>query len=137
MHGLKCAICGKEYFYESKICHECEEYAIYSGLVRTENFVGGTANEVYKWNCSGIMNKNSLLSIKSSGKKIYFCITQEPRNYKPKDSIHYIWNSDSAIRLRACLEDSIERANLNLEPEIVDDVMDFLKIRTSSLLSYE
>ena len=29
---LKCPICGKMYAYESKICTECEEYAIRSGL---------------------------------------------------------------------------------------------------------
>ncbi|MEJ2294340.1 MAG: hypothetical protein P8Y23_06175 [Candidatus Lokiarchaeota archaeon] len=127
MHGLNCAICGKEYFYESKICHECEEYAIYSGLAKTENFVEETVSDVYIWNCSGIRDKGFLSLIRSSNKKIYFCITQEPRNYKSKNSDHYFWNPESAIRLQTCLEESIERANLNLEPKLVDDVMNFLK----------
>ena len=137
MHGIKCRFCGKEYFYDSKICRECEEYAIYSGLVKSEIFVENSGNKFDKWDCSGNLNKESLSTVKSRNKRIYFCITEEPRNFKPKNSTQYIWNSDSAIRFRTCLEELIEKSNLDLEHEIVDDFMNYLKMRTNLFLSYE
>ena len=137
MQGLKCAICGKEYFYESKICRECEEYAIYSSLTKSDIFVEDSANKFYKWNCNRFIHEDTIPVIRSDSKRIDFCITKEPRNYKAKNPTDYVWNSDSAIRLRTCLEESIENARLNLKPEIVDDFMKFVKVRTSSLLSYE
>ena len=33
---LKCPICGKNYAYESKICRQCENDAIRSGLVKED-----------------------------------------------------------------------------------------------------
>lgn len=137
MHGIKCRFCGKEYFYDSKICREYAEYAIYSGLVKSEYFVGKSANKIYKWNCSGNLNKNLLPIVTSRNKRIYVCIAEEPRNYEPKNSTRYIWNSDSAIRFRKCLEESIEKSNLDLEHEIVDDFMNYLKMRANLFLSYD
>jgi hypothetical protein len=31
---LTCSVCGKMYAYESKICKQCEDYAVRSGLVK-------------------------------------------------------------------------------------------------------
>ncbi len=137
MHGLKCAICGKEYFYESKICRECEEYAIYSGLTKSEIFVEASTINFYKWNCDRFIHKGTIPIIRSGSKRIDFCITKEPRNYKNKGPTHYFWNSDSAIKLRACLEESIEKVRLDIKSKIVDDFMEFFKERTDSLLTYE
>ena len=137
MHGIKCRFCGKEYFYDSKICRECEDYAIYSGLTKTGIFVDSSGNKFDKWNCSGNLNKGSFPSISLSSKKLYLCITKEPRNYKPENSIRHIWNSDSAIRFRRCLEESIEKENYDIKLEIVDDFMNYPRMRTISLLSYE
>ena len=33
---LTCYICGKRYAYESKICKQCEDHAIRSGLIKNE-----------------------------------------------------------------------------------------------------
>lgn len=137
MHGLKCVICGKEYSYESKICRECEEYARYSGLIKSEIFVDDSTKGFYKWNCDRFVHRSTIPMIRSDSNRIDFCITKEPQNYKIENPTQYFWNSDSAIKLRACLGGSIEKVKLNIKPKIVDDFIEFFKERTDSLLSYE
>jgi len=43
---LKCPICGKEYYYEAKICPDCNNYSNNSNLMSSD------PNERYKWNCN-------------------------------------------------------------------------------------
>ncbi len=69
---LKCQICGKEYLYDRKICHSCEESANISGLSCPE----GT---VRKWRCdnfiesSGLVFGRSLDTSKNLGLKLIEC----------------------------------------------------------------
>jgi hypothetical protein len=137
MHGLKCLICGKEYFYDSKICHECQDYAIYSGLVDESLFVATIERKNCKWNCSRVI-KSDLKSNKMLKRdKIHVCITKEPRNYSTKAHYKYSWNTESINKLKTCLEESIKQSKLNINPDLLDDIVDFLKVKTSSLLIYE
>jgi len=113
MHGLKCLICGKEYFYDSKICHECQDYAIYSGLVDDSLFVATSERKNDKWNCSRFIKSDLKSNKKLKRDKIHVCITKE------------------------CLEESIKQSKLNFNPDLLEDIVDFLKVKTSSLLIYE
>ncbi len=137
MHGLKCAVCGKEYFYDSKICRECRDYAIYSGLTKGDFFVGNSVNINYKWNCTQFLTRDSNTITESTSNKRNFCITKEPKNYKIESNVNYKWNPGSITKLKTCLEESIKQANLDLSPEILDDLLDFIKVRSGSILSYE
>ncbi|MFX0081869.1 MAG: hypothetical protein ACFE94_08960 [Candidatus Hodarchaeota archaeon] len=51
---LKCQICGKEYLYDGKICHSCEESAITSGLTSREGYE-------HKWRCDNFIEPNGLV----------------------------------------------------------------------------
>ncbi len=89
---LKCPICGKDYSYDRKICLECEEYSINSGLVEQEE---GT---FHAWNCAIFSKSNnlvfgtgkSLITKISMNGSAYF--TEKTGKYKP------IWNCEVAIK---------------------------------------
>lgn len=51
---LKCQICGKEYLYDGKICHTCEETAITSGLSSQDG-------NYRKWRCDNFTELNGLV----------------------------------------------------------------------------
>ena len=51
---LKCQICGKEYLYDGKICHTCEETAITSGL-------SSQYGKDHKWRCDNFIELNGLV----------------------------------------------------------------------------
>ncbi|MFW9880649.1 MAG: hypothetical protein ACFFG0_46875 [Candidatus Thorarchaeota archaeon] len=51
---LKCQICGKEYLYDGKICHTCEESAIISGLTSQNR-------KERKWRCDNFIELNGLV----------------------------------------------------------------------------
>ena len=137
MDGLKCVVCGKEYFYDSKICRECRDYAVYSGLTKGDLFADNSANNYYKWNCAQFLTRDSNTITESTSNKRKFCITREPKNYKIESNPNYKWNPGYITKFKTCLEESIKQANLDLGPEIVDDLLDFLKVRSGSVLSYE
>lgn len=69
---LKCQICGKEYLYDRKICHTCEETAITSGL-------GSQEGNNRKWRCdnfselSGLVFGSNLNKRKEVGLKLIEC----------------------------------------------------------------
>ena len=52
--ALKCQICGKEYLYDRKICHTCEESANISGLSCPEGIVR-------KWRCDSFVELSGLV----------------------------------------------------------------------------
>jgi hypothetical protein len=51
--SLKCQFCGKEYLYDMKICHSCEEKAITSGLNSQDR------ND-HKWRCDNFLEQSAL-----------------------------------------------------------------------------
>ncbi len=51
---LKCQICGKEYLYDGKICHTCEEIANTSGLSSQDG-------KDRKWRCDNFIELNGLV----------------------------------------------------------------------------
>lgn len=51
---LKCQICGKEYLYDGKICHTCEETANTSGLSSQDG-------NYRKWRCDNFSELNGLV----------------------------------------------------------------------------
>ncbi len=86
--SLKCPVCQKEFNYESKICQECEDYSIYSGLINK----GGT--NIQKWNCGVFLGFNSSAfkntKIYDSSVKI---ISELKKMDTKKQKIKY-WNYD-------------------------------------------
>ncbi|MHA2390982.1 MAG: hypothetical protein ACXAEX_03360 [Promethearchaeota archaeon] len=50
---LKCHLCGKEYFYDSEICHECEEIAV-TGLRSQDR------RNSNKWRCDNFLEVSNL-----------------------------------------------------------------------------
>ncbi|KKN34324.1 hypothetical protein LCGC14_0794860 [marine sediment metagenome] len=85
---LKCPVCEKEFHYESKICQECEDYSIYSGLINRE----GT--NIQKWNCGVFLGFNSSAFRNT---KIYDSsvkIISEPKKMNTKKQKIEYWNCD-------------------------------------------
>ena len=89
---LKCPICGKEYFYDSKICQMCENKSHYSGLINND------VNKSQKWNCGIFLEFDTLTFGKHKSNESYIKIASEPKflDFKPKKE--YIWNCDSKIK---------------------------------------
>ena len=105
---LKCQICGKEYLYDGKICHTCEETAITSGL-------NSQYGNYRKWRCDNFIELNGLVfgsnrkELKliecpecgekySYGRKI--CHICEGKIFEPAYKARR-WNCDTAM---ACVE---------------------------------
>jgi hypothetical protein len=112
--SLKCQFCGKEYLYDMKICHSCEEKAITSGLNsqdrndhkwRCDNFLGQSAlpfgkifepvQRTYRWNCNTAMACVELL--KSNLHTVETIIKETPHREKLEKN-NYEWNIFSSIK---------------------------------------
>ncbi|MFX1373578.1 MAG: hypothetical protein ACFFCE_17145 [Promethearchaeota archaeon] len=87
--SLKCPVCGKEYYYDRKICQVCEERSIYSGLVCTNE------NKPQKWNCDIFLECNTLAFGRYKPNNAYVKIASEPKfsDFNTKNA--YNWNCDS------------------------------------------
>ncbi len=91
---IKCPICGKKYHYDRKICQDCEDYSIYSGVAK----IGDKNN--HKWNCSVFLGIETLAFRASK-----FCdsiknLTPEPNNFIINERKLYDWNSETASRFK-------------------------------------
>ncbi|MFX1329342.1 MAG: hypothetical protein ACFE91_14530 [Promethearchaeota archaeon] len=91
---LKCPICGKEYFYDRKICQICENISLYSGLIDNDEI------KSQKWNCGIFLEFDTLAFGKHKPNDTYIKIASEPKfsDFKPKKE--YVWNCDSKIKFR-------------------------------------
>ncbi len=85
--SLKCQLCGKEIYYDRKVCHRCEETAVKSGL----NAQDGKHNN--KWRCDNFLELKSL----AFGSKLTIPHLENLEN------IEYNWNN-----LRSISNDNIQ-----------------------------
>lgn len=87
---LKCPICGKEYFYDVKICQSCENYSINSKLINT------APNKRYKWNCNYFFDdKRGIFSVCKSI-RTYIKLLPEPKDMRIILPQSYEWNCDAS-----------------------------------------
>lgn len=85
---IKCPICGKKYSYDRKICQECEDYSIYSGLT---NFNG---ENQHKWNCSVFLGISSTAFKISKIIDLTKDLSPEPNNLAIHERETYEWNCE-------------------------------------------
>ncbi|MFX0047479.1 MAG: hypothetical protein ACFE8G_04840 [Candidatus Hermodarchaeota archaeon] len=90
--SLKCPICGKEYYYESKICQICENESINCGLISNDE------NRPQRWNCGIFLEFDTLTFGTKKPSKEYIKLASEPKfyNFKPRED--YVWNCNSRFR---------------------------------------
>jgi len=128
---LKCPVCGKEYFYEGKICQDCEDYSTYSGLTKIESF------DKHKWNCALFLEKDNSAFKVSSYCIPYSKLTPEPVNIKIGERVDYEWNSDTFRRFSRRSERTPAKSWLDLLSKLADSELDFIEKRDSTPLIYE
>ena len=90
---IKCPICGKKYCYDSKICQECEDYSINSGVADFE----GIRN--HRWNCSVFLEIRSMAYKTRNLCDLTKELSPEPRNLVIEERESYDWNCDPIHRL--------------------------------------
>ena len=90
---LKCPICEKEYYHDSKVCETCENESNNSGLLYTYK-------KSQKWNCGIFTEFDALTFDHQKPDEVYIKIACEPKfsDFKPKGE--YIWNCNSRFRFR-------------------------------------
>ncbi|MFX1324419.1 MAG: hypothetical protein ACFE8N_05650 [Promethearchaeota archaeon] len=121
---IKCPICGKKYYYDSKICLECEDYSIYSGVSEHEGKLH------HKWNCS------IFLDIPSSAYKVSkVCdltkdLSPEPNNLIIHERKFYDWNCESVSHSWGNVKKSSNSLTLG-------DFLTIMKSKSDSYLLYE
>jgi hypothetical protein len=121
---IRCLICGKKYCYDRKICQDCEEYSINSGVADFEG------NRNHKWNCSVFLEIKSV-AYKSKN----FCdltkdLSPEPKNLEIDERESYDWNCDSANRLYRKTEESLPKITIG-------DFYTHMRSKVNSHLFYE
>lgn len=121
---IKCPVCGKKYRYDSKICQECENYSIYSGITD----FGSRDN--HKWNCSIFLDINTIAFKSSKTCELIKDLTLEPNNYAIHEKESYNWNCESINRFNRNTENS--RKTLTIK-----DFSMFMRIKKDSSLIYE
>ncbi len=90
--SLNCPICGKEYFYDRKICQECEDSSIYSGLITTYE------EEIQKWNCGIFLEENNSVFGKRKHFSSYINITSIPKTRREKNRELNAWNCNRSMK---------------------------------------
>lgn len=95
--SLKCPICGKEYFYDRKICQTCENKSIISGLVYSDKLIS------QRWNCSTFLEFESPAFGRRQPDEPYYKIASEPKFYDCKPKIEYSWNCNTRFKVRNLL----------------------------------
>jgi len=88
--SLNCPICGKDYFHDRKICQECEDSSIYSGLIATQ----GEENQ--KWNCGIFLEGNNSVFGKNKPFDSYVNIASTPKTRREKNREINAWNCNTA-----------------------------------------
>ena len=88
---LNCPICGKKYFDDSKICQECEDSSIYSGLITTYG------EESQKWNCGIFLEDNNSVFGKRKTFDSYCNIASTPKTLREKTQSINAWNCSTAM----------------------------------------
>ncbi|MFX1354393.1 MAG: hypothetical protein ACFE8V_12090 [Promethearchaeota archaeon] len=134
---IKCPVCGKTYSYESKICIECEDYLKYSGLSNLVEKNPFKNRGFYKWNCAVFLGEDNCVFASKKLLKTYMEITTEPSSLRIASARNYGWNCETAERFRASIKRSFEESHIEINPKLVDEIVDFVARRSDSLLIYE
>ena len=92
--SLRCPICGKEYFYDRKICQTCEKELINSGLIEIDS------RRSQKWNCSIFLDFENLAFGRRKPDEPYYKIASEPNFYDCKPRKQYPWNCNTRFEIR-------------------------------------
>ena len=128
---LKCPICGKEYSYEGKICLECENRSRYSGLAKIENL------KDYTWNCAIFLDDyKSIFGVQKSLRH-YLKLTAEPSKLKVRGQKRYEWNTNTAVRFKSCIEQSLLTSGIKYNSELVRDILKVMEKVAGTSLIYE
>jgi len=89
--SLNCPICGKKYFYDRKICQECEDSSIYSGLITT------FGEETQKWNCGIFLEDTNSVFGKRKSFDSYLNIASTPKTLREQNRSINAWNCSTAM----------------------------------------
>lgn len=90
--SLRCPICGKKYYYDRKICQDCEDYSKYSNLTNIDEFY------IQKWNPGVFLGFDSIVFGKQKVNDAYIKIASEPKFRKFKLRKDFKLNCKSNIR---------------------------------------
>ncbi|MFX0043761.1 MAG: hypothetical protein ACFE8L_12690 [Candidatus Hodarchaeota archaeon] len=85
---LKCPICGKEYFYEAKICQSCNNYSINSNLITND------PNKRYKWNCNYFFDDQRGIFSNCKSIRTQIKLIPEPKDMRITLPQLFEWNCD-------------------------------------------
>ncbi len=91
---IKCPVCGKKYHYDRKICQDCEDYSVYSGVAD----IGDKTN--HKWNCSVFLGIDTTAFRKSRTSESIKDLTPEPESLAINERNLYDWNSEAVRRFK-------------------------------------
>ena len=103
---IRCPVCGKKYRYDSKICQECEDYSISSGLTD----FGSRDN--HKWNCSMFLDINTITFKTSKTCELIKDLTPEPNNFAIYEKASYDWNCEPINKLNLNSDDLRKALNI-------------------------
>ncbi|MFW9880017.1 MAG: hypothetical protein ACFFG0_43640 [Candidatus Thorarchaeota archaeon] len=121
---LKCPVCGKKYRHDSKICHECEDHSIYSGLTD----IGDRDN--HKWNCSIFLDIDTIAFKSSKIRELIKDLTPEPNNFAIHENTSYDWNCKPINKSK------LDTKNIQ-NTLTIKDFSTFMKSKKYSSLIYE
>jgi hypothetical protein len=128
---LKCPICGEEYSYEGKICLECEKRSLYSGLAKKEDL------KDYTWNCAIFLDDYKSIFGVHKSLRHYLKLTAEPSKLKVRGAKRYEWNTDTAVRFKYCIVQSLMDSGIQYDSELVEDILNVIEKKAISSLVYE
>lgn len=129
--SLKCPICGREYYYDRKICQECEDYSNYSDLIE---FKGKNKN---RWNCAIFLNSNNFVFglKKSSKSKVKF--NSEFSNLRANEREFYNRIYNSPIEFNDYSNNHIKNTEFKLDSTSIVDKFNKIKKEVNLSLIYE
>lgn len=121
---IKCPICGKKYYYDSKICQECEDHSVHSGVADLERKL------YHKWNCSVFLEIPSTAYKTSQMCELTKDLSPEPNNLVIQKRNYYEWN---------CEPVSCSHENIKIPSQVLTlgDFFIMLKSKSDSYLLYE
>ena len=128
---LKCPICGKEYYYDRKICQVCESKSIYSGLIANER------NATQKWNCGIFLESDTLTFSRHKLSDRYIKINSEPKysDFKLKKGLR--WNCEPDLRFRTFYILKSEVAKLRNSRNLPNNDLYVMKKEANNSILYE
>ncbi len=121
---IKCPVCGKKYKYDRKICQECEDYSIYSGLAKVDGKIS------HKWNCAVYLGLDTITFKTGKISELTQELSPEPINLAVEKRNFYYWNCESINQL-------CKKEKRSLSPVTLGDFSTHVRNKTNSSLFYE